>query len=462
MSGSPLDGVGLGGEARDPGTQLHLEWKGLTSSAELRSAEAARIRSVVCQLSNRTTYSQNVRGSHRECVEGTTLGIISEVIARTGAPRGGLVPILNVHSTRLRVVLEDKRWPPKAGEVSQVLLNATLWAFLGSKWKAVYHRFRGMDRRDHVHPKDVDLTPEDFADLRIVGFAEDLVDYFFSDYESYSPPSYFHPSRREWNAAFDRRELGMAIRWTRRIVRESQKPAVFDPRGLRPSRKAYAAIFVPSVNAARKTLANDMLMTHLAFGPMETKGQFRVDILFPRLSTMAQEGPISREVPNVELFEPLWVDLDRAGKDAASRRKKDHLWTSLPHSNLSDRPVEVGRTDCPIPQSDRVVLVPEDLGTQTVPATSPALREIAAFMYLAYYYCEDASSEDTFSESLYSLRPHCPDASHSPFATKLSQQELSVFLKASQARYRRFESNYRWVRQLPENNQIDGSSDVSI
>jgi hypothetical protein len=394
--------------AREIAENLVGNWPGLVNPQGWADHHRAReIRNSVIQLMNRRIFSRDVSGDHEAHMKGMTCGILDLLMDETGAPRGGLASILGVHSTRASAVLEEKRWPPKARDVRSYFLNATLWMFLGGNWREEYTRFRVRDRSLMWSQfPDIKHGTREWSLLWAVRAAEDIVDYFFPEPSRETPPSYFQPVRREWSAPFDRNELGLVARWTRRIIKAKD------------TRVAYIAFFVHNCTAAESLFSHELLARNIAYGPLETKGDFRVDVLFPEYG--------SGGIPNKNLFKPLKTRLHQlSAEEAILRGNTDRLTPSK------------GKDEFRFVQF-------ESESRKTSPASSRALRAIVSFMFVGYVF-EKAGTETPF-EHLTILRPYLQDDETTPFALELSSGERTEFVEAAADRYDVFKEQLAWLR----------------
>jgi hypothetical protein len=388
-------------------------WTGLPhgSGQFARDRRAREIRNQVCQLRHRPEYAKNVSGDQEQCTLGILSAIVASIREQTGAHRGGLAAILNVHTTRISAMIDPskKRWPASKGQLRQALLNATLWMFLGRNWQEIAARYAVDHRRSWTLKRDFPrlvADPEERSLFWTVRFAEDIAGYFFpssGDFQTEIAQPYFDLARRNWGAPFDREELAAVIRWTRRHVKGAGK-------------RAFIAFFCPTFDTADRLFDDELIRPRTAYAAREMPDRLKVNLFVPYGAKEA-----AKPGQKVELEKHFERDADA---EAEFRRN----WRGLAKDERSERK----------PKNVKIIS-----GGSRHKDPMPALRGFLAFLFLAFEKTD--SVEGAIRERLYVLRPYLTDRSF-PFSLEATPDEIELFLAGAEPRYPEFQQLRHWLR----------------
>jgi hypothetical protein len=404
-------------------------WTGLVGESGIVDHLQIRdIRNTVCRIENRPVFSHRVAGDHFECVKGMACGILGMLMELTSAPRGALAAnIFHIHVTSVSSVLDEKRWPSAIQDVSDLVLQATLWMFLGKGWHDCWEKFKDIGRSGaeiqgflEQHKND----PQTAAQFLTVQYAMDLRDFFFpepkrpatvqpdeqaavlplrSPAATWSTWRYFDPVRRDWGSPFDYDELGRLVEWTRRIVKASG------------DRLAYIGLFVPTATAFEAVYRNELSRTNIAYGPRESRGRFRIDVFYPSRLRRSQDD---------ESRFKLWRE-----RLASVAEQRATIWKRLPLVDKETEQVRFIAAESPIQQQSLLDL---------------PLRAITSYMFLGYYY--ELNGEKERFERLFLLRHILQDERKTPLMLDFTEVELREFVIGACRRYHDFDTRLTWFR----------------
>jgi hypothetical protein len=376
--------------------KLETSWGGLNGGEEPHY-QARALRNHICQVMNRGEFSsipdgERVSGDKLGFMRQMICGLLEAMIDSSKAPRGGLASVLGIHQTRMADMLDRRIWPDQIEmSLPRVVLHSALWIMLGSNWRIEAKKV-AVPAGSEWNLKD--LFPglrkghPDWSTLWKCLYAQDIVDYFFPHPERELQP-YFDIARRDWASPFDRHELGLIIRWTRRQVKATKL-------------RGYIAFFVPTYATAEKLLDTKELVPEIAFAARETD-LLPVDVFYPKIKD------------SETAMDPLIEIMNIAAEKEVQRHRR---WGS------SSSPFT--GTDVTWRASDRVK------------ALGPSLTSFLAFMFSSYVREERDGPKRHLH--LYFIRPFCDSDQTRPFAMEGTDEEREMLISQASAMYPKFRS----------------------